>query len=171
MRACINFYDKISAINGLKQGWFQPMLGKILFFIILYSLPILNAFAGAWVQEKGHGLDILAVRRYESNQFWDSNGNQQSSPVYKKWEIANYIEYGLYDKLTVGFYASALQSHTNAAGTRTGDYDNMLFGRYLVWSGDSKVLSLQAFIDKLGTGVEFNIPAPNVPTKKLNQAR
>ncbi|HEX2549127.1 MAG TPA: hypothetical protein VHM20_04805 [Gammaproteobacteria bacterium] len=136
------------------------MIKKVLLFALFFCTTSLT-FAGAWVQEKGQGLDILAVRRYESNQFWDSNGNQQSSPVYKKWEISNYIEYGLGDKFTIGFYASALQSHTNAAGTQTGDYDNMLFGRYLVWTGNSKVLSLQAFVDALGSGVQFNIPASN----------
>lgn len=132
----------------------------LLLWFFSLILPII-VYAGAWVQEKGEGLDILAIRRYESNQFWDSDGNQQSSPVYKKWELSNYVEYGLYDKLTVGFYASGLQSHTNAAGTQTGDYDNMLFGRYLMWSKDSKVLSFQAFVDKLGSGVQFNIPASN----------
>ncbi len=132
----------------------------LLLWLFYFIFPALS-YAGAWVQEKGQGLDIFGVRRYESNQFWNSSGDQQSSPVYKKWELSNYVEYGLYDKLTVGFYASGLQSHTNANGTQTGDYDNSLFGRYLMWSGDSKVISFQAFVDALGAGVQFNIPASN----------
>ena len=136
---------------------------RVVFFIIIIISIVFPTFvyAGAWVQEKGHGLDILTFRRYISTHYWTSSGSLQNSSAYTKYEIGNYLEYGLTEKLTGGLYLSALQSHTSAMGTQRGHNDTEIFGRYLFWKNDWSVFSAQVFADKLGRAVEFNIPAQN----------
>lgn len=138
---------------------FKNMIKKILLFILLTYCAY--SYAGAWVQEKGHWLNILGIAHYTSTQFWDSNGHLQTSPTYTKNEIAEYFEYGLTEKITLGAYLNALRSHTLAAGTQAGSNDNLIFGRFLLWKSDWSALSTQLYVDKLGRAVEFNIPPSN----------
>lgn len=133
---------------------------KLLLFIST-SLFCLSAHAGAWTQEKGHGLNIFSARRYISKQFWTSGGRLQSSSTYSKNELDEYFEYGVTDKFTLGFYLSGIQSHTSAQGTQTGINDTVLLGRYQLWKSDWSVLSAQAFVDQLGRARQFNVPAQN----------
>lgn len=136
-----------------------------LLLIIISSVFCSSVYAGAWVQEKGHGLNILSFRRYISTAYWTSGGRLQSTSAYAKYEIDEYFEYGLTDRLTGGIYLSGLQSHTSAMGTQRGVNDTEILGRYLLWKDDWKVLSVQAFVDKLGRAAQFNVPPQN---SKLN---
>ncbi|RDI48733.1 hypothetical protein [Aquicella lusitana] len=129
--------------------------------IIISIFYCVIAHAGAWVQEKGHGLNIFTVRRYISTQFWTSGGRLQGSPTYAKNEMDDYIEYGLTEKLTLGLYLSALRSHTAAAGTQGGSNNNQFFGRYLLWKSNWSAFSAQFFADALGRAAKFNIPPNN----------
>lgn len=130
----------------------------IIIFSIFYSTL---GYAGAWVQEKGHGLNIFTFRRYISDQTWSSSGSLQGSPIYTKSEIDEYLEYGLTEKLTVGLYLSALQSHSASMGVDRGSNNNAILGRYLLWDNQSSVVSVQVFANRLGPAVEFDIPASN----------
>ena len=53
---------------------------------------------------------------------------------------------------------------TRAMGTKTGDNDNTILARYLLWSKDSQALSFQVFYDRLGKAVQFNVPPNNSRT-------
>src|SRR5579863_7186508 len=99
------------------------MLTRIVFFLLLITIYCTSVYAGAWVQEKGHGLDIFTFNRYISTQFWTSGGRLLSSSAYAKYDIENYLEYGLTKNLTVGLYLSGLQSHTSLQGTQRGVND------------------------------------------------
>src|SRR3990167_11079196 len=93
----------------------------IIIVAIFYSA---TTSAGAWVQAKGHGLNILSLQRYISTHSWSSGGRIQGSPTYAKNQIDEYFEYGLTERLTVGLYFSSLQSHTTAIGTLSGANDH-----------------------------------------------
>lgn len=135
-----------------KKGIFLSVL--FLFF------PILT-YAGAWVMPAGEGLNILTVRRYISDQYWTPAGRLIGSSTYAKNEIDEYMEYGVTKRLTMALYFSALKSHTSAMGTQGGINDSKLLGRYLLWSKDSSVLSIQLGADKLGRAASFNVPPQN----------
>ncbi len=133
-------------------------------WIFLAIVPIIFpvvSYAGAWVMPKGEGLNILTVRRYLSEQYWTPAGRLKSSPTYAKNEIDEYIEYGLTERLTMALYFSAIKSNTSAAGVQGGVNDTKLIGRYLLWSKDSSVLSIQLGANKLGRAASFNIPPQN----------
>lgn len=133
-----------------------------LLFLLLYFQATLS-HAGAWVQNAGEGLNIFSITRYLSDQYWTSAGRLIASPTYAKNEASNYTEYGITNKFTLGFYVSALQSHTSAMGTQSGVNDTEVLGRYLFWSAGSSVASLQLSIDKLSHGARLNVPPQNSP--------
>jgi hypothetical protein len=58
--------------------------------------------AGAWVQEKDHGMLALSATYYTSNRFYDDKGTAQPTPYYLKHETSLYGEYGLSDITTIG---------------------------------------------------------------------
>ena len=101
------------------------------------------------------------MRRYISDQYWTSGGRLIPASTYAKNQIDDYVEYGFTDKLTLGFYLSALKSHTSANATQGGINDTMVLGRYLFWSSESSVASIQLSADKLGRAAQFNVPPQN----------
>ncbi len=133
---------------------------RILVFLFC-SLACMASHAGAWVQKKGEGLNIFTIDRYISDQYWTSGGRLIGGSTYAKNQVSNYTEYGATDKLTLGAYLSALQTHTGANGTRGGWNDTMILGRYLLSSSDENVLSVQLSIDKLGHGAVLDVPPSN----------
>jgi hypothetical protein len=133
---------------------------KIFCFLIFISLAM-AAYAGPWAQDKDAWLDIFTLRYYDSTRFWNSSGNLSNVPIYTKYELDNYLEYGLTERLTLGAYLSALQSYTAAEGIHRGDNDNEIFGRYVLWQENGKILSFEAFFDLLGSAVQFNVPPSN----------
>lgn len=134
------------------------MTNKYRIIVSLVFFMASSVYAGAWVQKKGEGLNILGVHRYISHQSWTSAGRVISSPTYAKSELDEYMEYGVTEKLTMGAYFSALKSRTAAGGTQGGVNDSMILGRYLLWSKDSNVISVQLSADKLGPASKINIP-------------
>lgn len=133
--------------------------------ILVLFCGISQVFSGAWVQNKGQGLDIVTAQYYRSHQYWTPAGNLKESPLYMKDYGSNYFEYGLTEKFTLGLYFSGLESHTAAAGTHGGSNDNLLLGRYQLWKTDYSVISTQFYIDGLGRASRLNIPPQN---SKLN---
>ena len=77
-------------------------------FLLINLLMASTAFAGAWVQPKGHGLNINTVRF-------------QSAKSSSRYEFNPYIEHGVSDHLTVsGNVGSRIEDQTNSAAQTQG---------------------------------------------------
>lgn len=109
--------------------------------------------AAAWLQEPGSGLAILTLRDYESDQYWDADGNRRDTSTYSKKELTPFIEYGLTNDLTIGTKLYLLDITHTGFGTESGLGDVELFGRLKLWSSDWEALSAQ-FLLKVPSGYD-----------------
>ena len=134
---------------------------RLVMCLLLGLFTYTSAHTGAWVRSKGEFLNIATGQYYQSTNYWTTGGHLRSSPIYKKGYGSDYFEYGVTDKFTFGGYFSGLQSNTQANGTQGGGSDNLLLGRFLLWKGESVVVSTQLLIDALGHGAHLNIPPQN----------
>ena len=119
-----------------------PMLVCFINTILLYE----QALAGAWVQEKDHGLSITTIRRYESDEFWDQDRRRHSSPRYRKLEMNQWAEYGVVEDFTMGVNASIPYIEAEGQGSNFGLGDVEGLGRYRIWKNDNSVLSTQLLV-------------------------
>jgi protein XagA len=102
------------------------------------------AFAGAWPQDKGHGLVIVTASGSDSTKGYDANANTVDIADYKKREASALIEYGLTDDVTL--IAQPSFRHVSVQGGSTSDglgYTD-LGARVLVGRSTHSVFSLQA---------------------------
>ncbi len=60
-----------------------------------------NSQAGAWLQDKGHGLIISGISLNQAEQAYDSTGKLGPIVDFKKQDSFFYLEYGLSDKITL----------------------------------------------------------------------
>ena len=116
---------------------------------LLALLPLLVApsavFAGAWVQPKGDGLLITQATYYSTDTYFDANGDAQSQPTYRKYELQPYAEYGTTDWLTIGGSAYA-QSVAQSGGSNHGIADPELFAKLRIWNDEKQTLALQPLL-------------------------
>jgi len=103
------------------------------------------AHAGAWVQPQGHGLFIAQASYYSTNSYFDTNGDKQPQPRFRKYELQPYAEYGALDWLTTGGSAYA-QSVSQSSQSNYGIADPELFARARVYTDDVQVVSIQPLI-------------------------
>jgi protein XagA len=116
--------------------------------LLLALLPV-NAGAGAWLQPEGKGEAIISSGYYSAHNNFDAGGNRQDMPLYSKYEIAPYAEYGLTEAITIGG-GLALKQSSNAFGDKNkyGLDDLSVFIRSYLYEGsiagdDSLVISAQ----------------------------
>ncbi|MGB7126605.1 MAG: hypothetical protein WBD42_07250 [Methylovirgula sp.] len=95
--------------------------------LIFASMPAItrDACASAFLQPVGEGDIITATEFSGSTRAFDQNGKLIPIPVYRKFELASYIEYGLFDRLTLivqPFYETARQDDAavSTPGTEIG---------------------------------------------------
>jgi protein XagA len=119
-----------------------PKLVSVIISILLYE----HAFAGAWVQEKDHGLSITTIRYYESHEFWDQSRNINDCPRYRKLELNQWLEYGLTENLTIGLNAFIPYIQAEGQGNNAGLGDLEALGRYRIWKNHASVLSTQLLL-------------------------
>ena len=119
---------------------------KILLQSIFLLLFCGQAFAGAWVQDKGNGLSITTVGWYVSNEFWDQSNHLNRGSHYRKLEINPYLEYGLTKDLTVGVNAFIQSIVSTGQGSNFGAGDVEIFGRYRLWKSDNSTVSTQILV-------------------------
>ncbi len=101
-----------------------------------------TAWAGAWLQPKGHGLFIAQTTYFVSDAFYDHNGKTLTQETYQKYETQPYLEYGLRDNLTVG--GTGYWQYSSQSGrANTGIADPEIFVRSTLWSDTTQRLSLQ----------------------------
>jgi len=117
----------------------------ILFLAVL--LGSASAQAGAWLMPQGKGLFLAQAGYFQSDDFFDSEGNTTAQPPFRKWEIQPYVEYGLTDKVTVG--ATTYLQEVNQSGAHNqGMADPEFFARATLWENPkgTQRLSLQPLI-------------------------
>ena len=107
-----------------------------------------QAYAGAWLQKKGHGLLILSTTMLSSGQVLDAAGHSVNIPRYNRFDVDAWLEYGLTDRMTLVFrpqfrsvsLAKPYDLHYagigyTALGVRVG-----------LWSSSETVFSLQSLL-------------------------
>lgn len=112
-------------------------------FIVLFYTGA--AHAGAWLQPMGKGLLINQINYYGTADYFDNNGHLQAQPRLNKYEFQPYVEYGLFDNLTIGGSAS-MQSITQSGRHNEGLADPEFFARIPLWKNEKQLISLQPLI-------------------------
>jgi hypothetical protein len=117
--------------------------GFIAFFI---SCALANAtHAGAWVQAQGQGLLIAQATYYDTDSYFDANGDVQPQARYSKYELQPYIEYGATQWLTLGGSAY-VQSVAQSGARNAGIADPELFARARLYRDDTHIVSIQPLV-------------------------
>lgn len=120
----------------------------LLFTII--AIFISDAHAGAWTQEKGKLQVILNQTLYATDTYYDNQKHERSQPLYRKYELNPYLEYGLADGVTIGANVSLQRvAQDVAAGgvmTNYGIGDSEFFGRVRLLQRDNFVLSAEPLV-------------------------
>jgi hypothetical protein len=115
------------------------------------------AEAAAWLQPEGKGQFFNNHFFYTTDTFVDVDGNRVKQPRFTKYEDNPYVEYGLFENLTIGLntfihYVTQEQSVTfgNTSTTFTTDNygiaDTEIFARFPLHKGDSYIVSAQPLI-------------------------
>lgn len=121
-----------------------------LFFLAAVSLTAFrgSARAGAWLQEKGHGLLILSTTMLSGDKVFDAAGRPFSIPRYNRFDADAWLEYGLTDRFTL-VVQPALRSVRVAKPydlRYTGFGDSSFGMRIGLWSSGDTVFSLQPMV-------------------------
>lgn len=122
----------------------MPALRRVTYLWAMLFAPC-AAFAGAWLQPKGDGLLITQATYYSTDTYFDTNGNAQSQPTYRKYELQPYAEYGVTDWLTLGGSAY-LQSVSQSGGSNRGIADPELFAKLRIWNDEQQTIALQPLV-------------------------
>ena len=149
----------------------------LLYFALLLIAPPLPALAGAWLMPKGETLAILNTTYFESDQFFDANGDKQDQNTFTKYELNAYAEHGMTEDWTVciNLFLSTLdQDVEENAFLQTPDgpqqfrvlvgqgnigfTDPELFARYRLYQDDDYVFSLEPVIKFPSVHAEGLVP-------------
>ncbi|MBY0406217.1 MAG: hypothetical protein K2Q01_00875, partial [Rickettsiales bacterium] len=123
---------------------------RLFYCIGLLSLWSAPALAGAWTQDVGHANVIVTASRYASSDFYNSNGNRTAQADYRKYELNPYIEYGLYDGVTLVGNLSLQSAEQDVAGGFTrhswGLGESEFSVRARLWQGYGFVVSAEPMV-------------------------
>lgn len=128
--------------------------------LIALSLSLLlasAAYAGAWVQPKGKGLAVAQMSYFTSEHYYDANGDRKKQPRFEKTEFQPYVEYGVWQGLTVGA-TGYLQAVGQSGDGNFGLADPEFFARAQLWKSDREVVSLQPLIKLSSTFFKNSTP-------------
>ena len=109
---------------------------------LLISAP---AFAGAWVQARGHGEFIGNATYFTTDEYYNRSGDKASQTRFDKFELQPYLEYGITKSITVGG-SLYLQRDVQGDKHNNGIADPELFLRKQLYRDDKNVISLQPLI-------------------------
>lgn len=131
---------------------------------IMYTQP---AFAGAWTQDAGKAKVIVTGSYYDSSDYYNNSGHKQSQPNYHKYELGSYMEYGLYDDVTLGANLSLQRAQQNVPGgsdlSNWGIGESEFFLRKRLYSKDGLVASVEPMF-KLPPPSSGDLPKLGAPT-------
>ncbi len=135
--------------------------------VTILSLAASPAFAGAWTQDAGKTKVILTASYYDAAKIYNNNGNTQTAPNYHKFELNPYIEYGLYDDVTLGASVSLQRAQQNVPGdsdlSHAGIGESEFFLRKRLYDENGLVASVQPFFKLPPVNTDKNPPlgSPN----------
>ncbi len=126
------------------------MLLRVFVCGVLGLLPY-NAFAGAWTLPEGEGQTIVTASFYHTREAFNAQGERGRAPLFQKYELNPYTEYGLTDGLTVGVsaFAQSLKQEMQPGGpiaTTEGLGETELFARWRLWEADGGIVSVQPLL-------------------------
>jgi hypothetical protein len=100
-----------SHVIGLQQGYVMSRYSRTWVLVAVLCMAGLDdAWAGAWLQDKGHYYSATRLGNLVSTSFWDRSGVRQPSPCkYSKDELGQYLEWGHSDQYTL-----SINSHLTA---------------------------------------------------------
>ncbi len=133
--------------------------GRRKFFMRLFACCLLClgvvpwvAVAGPWLQTPGAWQIIQNLYWYETDTVFDVDGHVLDQSRFTKWEYNPYMEYGVNERLTVGFSPSFqwLESDAIGGGRTKGVADMEVFARTPLYEGTTSILSLQPLVKLYG---------------------
>jgi protein XagA len=130
----------------------KRIAGSLFITGILISFAAGTCFAGAWTIQKGKIYDRLAVNYYFADREFNSEGHRNDladNGKFRDYNINNYIEFGLTDKITVinSLYFKKIEKEDDVKETKTygiGDID--LGVKYKLAEGTWGIFSSQALV-------------------------
>jgi len=122
-----------------------------IFCAVAFLAATPHAYAGAWTQDQGRALLILSGNYYAADRMWDNFGRKQSQPSYSKYELNPYMEYGLWEGVTLGTNLSLDRTYQqgtggSAAQSNWGIGDSEFFLRQRLWQGSGFIVSAEPMI-------------------------
>lgn len=117
----------------------------------------LAAHAGAWTQAPGKGLLIVSGSYYSSDKRITNQGHKQSQPTYSQYLLNPYLEYGLYDGITLGANLNAQRTHQSSQ-SNWGIGDSEFFLRYRLLQRGGFVVSAEPMIKLPGIDGDNDSP-------------
>jgi hypothetical protein len=116
----------------------------------LFSLFFLcprDAEAGAWTQQKGHGLSITTVTISRASDGFDAGGAVIDTPDFRKEDYELYEEYGLTQHLTALLHLRYTDLHPEPPSEHAAGLGETELGMRLgLYSGKRDVVSVQASV-------------------------
>ncbi len=104
------------------------------------------AVAGAFLMDEGYGQFIAGVGLSEGSRRFDSGGQAQPSPAYRKILASGYLEYGWRSWLTLIAAPTLARQGGVAANQVTGSDESAIGARLLLYARPGQVVSLQALV-------------------------
>ena len=106
-----------------------------------------DARAGAWPQEKGHGLAIATVTVSRASDGFDDSGAIVETPEFRKEDYELYSEYGLTNRITALLHTRYSDLHPEKPGVNASGLAEAELGmRYGLYAGRRGVISVQASV-------------------------
>lgn len=104
-----------------------------------------DAWGGAWLLPSGYG-QVIAYTAFSDSTFaFDAHGNLVAVPAYQKFEVGNYLEYGLTDWMTVIAAPAYDRVRTPPPGqSYNGLGESEIAARVGLYRTDTAVISFQA---------------------------
>lgn len=136
-------------------------------WVVMLPFYACSAWAGAWTQEAGKGRVIVTGAYYQAANFYNNRGTKQSQPNYHKYELNPYVEYGLYDDLTLGASFSFQLAQQNVVGnsdlSNSGVGESEYFVRKRLYNKDGLVASVEPMLKlpPLSSGKLPKLGSPN----------
>lgn len=125
------------------------------------------AHAGAWTQAKGKGQFILTQSAYGTDHYYNNQKKTRPQLPYRKYELNPYLEYGVWDGITLGGNVSlqhVRQRLADGSQHSQGIGDSEFFARLRLLEQNGFAVSAEPLV---------KLPSPSSPdtTPKLGASR
>jgi protein XagA len=107
-----------------------------------------EANAGAWTQPAGRAQLITTGLYYTADKLYTDQGQKQNQPRYTKYELNPYMEYGLWDGMTLGSNLSLQRTQQEGTPEQVnwGVGESEFFLRQRLWQENGLVVSAEPMV-------------------------